>query len=92
MSNNLSCGDPANFIAGQGLVMSSNVSWAKLELDLPNNNDFNKLQERMSAIEKRLAILQPNEDLQAKYPALQEAYDHYKLIEKLVEGKSGNGT
>ena len=92
MSNNLSCGDPGVFVAGSGLVMSSNASWAKLELDLPNNSDFKKIQERMSAIEKRLAILEPNENLQAKYPALQEAYDHYKLIEKLVEGKSGNGT
>jgi len=38
----------------------------------------------MEAIEKRLAILIPNEELQARFPALQEAYDHYKLIEKLV--------
>ena len=45
------------------------------------------LSERIDAIEDRLAILKVDEELQAKYPALKEAYDHYKLIEALVKSK-----
>ena len=48
-------------------------------------SEHKKLQDRVEEIEKRLAILQPNETLQEKYPALQEAYDAYKIIEKLVK-------
>ena len=40
--------------------------------------------DRMAKIEERLAILEPNQELQDKYPALQEAYEAYKIIEKLV--------
>jgi hypothetical protein len=41
---------------------------------------------RLDAIETRLAIIFPDTDLIDKYPALREAYEHYKLIEKLVQG------
>ncbi len=91
MSNNSSCGNP-NILAGQGLTVASSGSWSCIELDLPCNTDFKQIKERLSVIEKRLAILEPDQDLQDKYPALQEAYDHYKLIEKLVESKSENST
>jgi hypothetical protein len=56
----------------------------QLELDLDSSTEFRKIKSRLDDIEKRLAILIPNEDLQKRFPALQEAYDHYKLIEKLV--------
>jgi len=43
------------------------------------------VEERLDTIEKRLCIIDgPDSDLLKKYPALQEAYDHYKLVEKLV--------
>jgi hypothetical protein len=64
------------------------MSGPHFNLKLPENKDFQELQERVAAIECRLAILRPNETLQAKYPSLQEAYDHYKLIEKLVNDQS----
>ena len=38
----------------------------------------------MQAVEKRLAILQPNPKLQEKYSALEEAYNHYKTLEALL--------
>jgi hypothetical protein len=38
----------------------------------------------MESVEKRLAILQPNPELQEKYSALQEAYNHYKTLESLL--------
>jgi hypothetical protein len=72
------------YTAGAGLMVSSGASWQTLELNLPDNKDFKEVQSRLDAIESRLAILRPNEELQARFPALQEAYEHYKLIEKLV--------
>ena len=38
----------------------------------------------MESVEKRLAILQPNPELQEKYEALQEAYEHYKTLEAIL--------
>ena len=38
----------------------------------------------ISQIENRLAILVPDPDKLEKYEALKKAYDHYKLLEKLV--------
>lgn len=40
--------------------------------------------ETLEAIENRLAILQPDPKKLAKYEALKKAYDHYKLMEKLI--------
>lgn len=103
MSNNSACGDPPGFesiarsiagasgqylAAGNGITISnSGSSWQSVKLNLPENEHFQKMIARMADIERRLAIIVPNEDLQARFPALQEAYDHYKLIEKLVNDK-----
>ena len=91
MTTNVQSGDYIPVTAvGSGLVQSAyGNGWQTLDLKLPENKDFQELQSRISAIEKRLAILQPNETLQAKYPSLQEAYDHYKLIEKIVNDQNG---
>jgi hypothetical protein len=43
------------------------------------------LQELFSKIEDRLVILQPDPAKLEKYEALRKAYDHYKLLEKLVQ-------
>lgn len=42
------------------------------------------LQELFSKLEDRLAILQPDPAKLEKYEALRKAYDHYKLMEKLI--------
>ena len=42
------------------------------------------LEQLFSKIEDRLAILQPNPAKLEKYEALRKAYDHYKLLEKLI--------
>jgi hypothetical protein len=81
-------GDPSIYNIGANTIVGYNT-YGSLELKLPENRDFQDVQSRLSEIERRLAILKPNEILQAKYPALQEAYDHYKLIERLVEGNNG---
>jgi hypothetical protein len=42
------------------------------------------LEELFSKIEDRLAILQPDPAKLEKYEALRKAYEHYKLMEKLI--------
>lgn len=42
---------------------------------------------RLETLEARLAIIEPNQVLQDKYPALQEAYETYKIIERMVNDK-----
>jgi hypothetical protein len=50
--------------------------------------DTNKrVHDRLDKIEERLAILVEDEEGMSKFPALREAYDHYKLIEKLCKGE-----
>ena len=38
----------------------------------------------LDKIQERLAILEPNTALNAKYEALREAYNHYKVLEALL--------
>lgn len=91
----MSTGDPSVFgqsgqylVAGGGITISANPTWGStLDLNLPDNKDFKELKERIKNIERRLAIVIPNAELQARFPALQEAYEHYKLIEKLVDDR-----
>lgn len=85
----MSIGDPpAVFDTGTGLGLRSFFGVGNTVhtagFDLLANEDFIKLRDRISRIEQRLLILEPNTELQEKFPALQEAYDHYKVIEKLV--------
>ena len=42
------------------------------------------LSDWMSAVEQRLSILRPRPELQEKYSALQEAYEHYKTLEAIL--------
>lgn len=73
------------FVGNEGITVSSG-GWngTTISIDLLNNADFQKVQQRLTEIEKQLCILIPNELMQEKYPALQEAYDAYQLILKLV--------
>jgi hypothetical protein len=52
------------------------------------NNKFPvmDIDDRLRAVEKRLLIIAPSDDILAKYPALAEAYREYKIIERLVLG------
>ena len=42
------------------------------------------LSDWMQAVEQRLSILRPRPELQEKYSALQEAYEHYKTLEAIL--------
>jgi hypothetical protein len=48
------------------------------------------LSEWMSTMEKRLAILVPDPAKLEKWEALQKAYDHYKLLEKILYSDDEN--
>ena len=90
MSSFNACGEPGFGIIAQtvgsvlpGSVLTSGVngtSWSPVFTEF----DHQKLLKR---IEARLAIIEPNQALQDKYPALQEAYEAYKIIERLVNDK-----
>ena len=77
MSSNTACGDqfPGVFTANTGTTTYSPIF---------TESDYQILLKRIEAIEARLAIIEPNQVLQDKYPALQEAYEAYKIIEKLI--------
>ncbi len=53
-----------------------------------NVKEMTDIKDRLSAIEDRLAIIRPDEVLHEKYVSLKEAYEHYKLIEKLVRDQN----
>jgi hypothetical protein len=75
----------SQLVGGAGITISSGFgNDTTISVDLKNNKDFQELSSKIEAIEARLAILVPNMELQERFAALQEAYNHYKLIEKLV--------
>jgi len=95
-----SCGDPNIGVIAQtvgsafpGSVLTAGTTgtitgstWAPIF----TVTDHEVILKRIEAIEARLAIIEPNQVLQDKYPALQEAYEAYKIIERLVENNATN--
>ncbi len=75
---------------GLGMTVASdwNSPGVQLVLDLPSDPNFKKLLEKVQELEKRLLVLYPNEQLHEKYESLKEAYESYKLIEKLIDGEA----
>jgi hypothetical protein len=55
-----------------------------ISVTLSNNPEFQDLVKKIEQIQKSLCILEPDFELHEKFPALKEAYEYYKLIEKLV--------
>ncbi len=50
----------------------------------PNTEVFQLLEDRIASLEKRLLMIEPNEEALIKYPALAHAYREYKIIERLT--------
>lgn len=83
---------------GTASISVANTSWAtdnamqitqngSLELKGKNADlviDGQSLKETLAAINRRLAVLQPDPKLLAKYEALQQAYEHYLTLEALL--------
>ena len=47
--------------------------------------NIDELADLISILKERLLILIPNFEKQEKYQALKKAYDHYKMIEALIQ-------
>lgn len=73
--NNWSTSGPSTYISNKGI-------------DIPEGADLKiggkSLKDFMTSMEDRLAILQPDPKKLEKYEALRLAYEHYKLMEKLI--------
>jgi hypothetical protein len=66
---------------------STTTAQGKLKLEGKEADIFingQSLSDWMSAVDRRLSILQPKPELLEKYEALQAAYDHYKTLESLL--------
>lgn len=61
-------------------VSASGVGPATINM----SNQLTNIDTRLKDIEARLCILVPDPQLLEKHKALKEAYDHYKLMEKLL--------
>lgn len=46
----------------------------------------------LKEIQERLAIITPDHGKMSKFPALQKAYEHYKLVEALCQEQSDDDT
>lgn len=88
----MSTGDPSIFGQPEQYITigTDTGNWSSAIYTTDSSSEkFDALSKRLTTIEERLAIVIPDEDLMSRFPSLKEAYDHYKLIEKLVnDGKT----
>lgn len=62
----------------------------QLTIEDKNGNKYDVL-EFIQSVSERLCVLQPNFEAHEKYPALRDAYEQYKMLEKLLlEDNDGN--
>ena len=54
-------------------------------LDVSGTTQYQDLLKRVEELEERLLVLHPNHKLHEKYESLKEAYESYKIIERLVD-------
>jgi hypothetical protein len=71
--NNFSTKNPADLEVKGDAEFGGDIKW--------KGRSLGKL---LESIEDRLAILQPDPAKLEKFAALKKAYDHYKLMEKLI--------
>jgi hypothetical protein len=80
---------------GVGIIGSSSTSYYPGGFTLTNpiittdkrTINLNDLADTLDEIKDKLCILRPKEDLLEKYESLKKAYNHYKMLEKLVYGE-----
>ena len=69
------------------ITISDTIPTTDIDVDGDIKIQGQSLKDFMDSVNDRLAILQPNPDVLEKYDALKEAYDHYKLLEKICLDK-----
>jgi hypothetical protein len=85
--------NPATFTVGTSTIGAANPTTANIQIHGKNptisteKNSINldDLAELMTMLRERLLILIPNFEKHEKYQALKKAYDHYKMIEALIQ-------
>jgi len=68
-------------------VINDGISFASSYGDMVADNltlDGVDIKETLEQIKERLLILEPNFAMHEKYPALKDAYEQYKMLEKLL--------
>lgn len=60
--------------------------WSRSFAGLNYSAPIMDLDSRLRRIERQILILSPTHETALKYPALLEAYEQYKIIEKLTVG------
>jgi len=69
-----------------GEFTEETLDWSRAYVGANNKYPVMEIEERLRAVERRLLIIAPSNEVLAKYPALAEAYREYKLIERLTLG------
>lgn len=89
---NITNNSPYNTSVSHGFLGVDNPTNPSGKLQLKGDNadiEINgvSLTTTLKSIQDRLMILEPNPSQLEKYAALRKAYDHYKLLEKLLMEK-----
>lgn len=79
MTGQMLIGASQQFTGGISANSTSNISCGDIIMNGAS------LAETLSKINERLLILEPKKELLEKYESLRIAYDHYKLMESLVD-------
>ena len=70
----------ADTMPNQNIIMKGK----ELQIQDPETDETVDVLAAIKALQERLLILQPNMELMDEYPALKDAYDQYKVLEKLL--------
>lgn len=69
------------------MIDSSGITTAMVDPFIFDGNDHKStVEDRLDKIEKRLAILEPKQELLDKYEVLQSLYEQYKAAEAMLMG------
>ena len=60
------------------------VTWRSYNAGRKTEDVISELELRVRKLEERLLVIEPQLELMEKYPALKEAYNEYKLVERLI--------
>lgn len=76
------------------LTTTEDIGWNNSHAFAPVYNErdeaINKINKSLDTINKRLAILEPNLELNEKFEGLKQLYQEYKAMEKLLSGPTNN--
>lgn len=86
-TNGITTTFPYNYGQGTGIYVQGPSPYISTD---QGKIDLNELHKMMETIRERLLIIVPNFEKHEKYEALKKAYDHYKLLEKML-GDTNDG-